>query len=53
MPKVVSALGITSPNQGLVQGLENLEIRGQVETHPENCMIKIGRNSEKSPRDLR
>ena len=45
IPIVIGALR-TIP-KGLVKGLEDLEIRGQVET-----IIKIGQDTEKSPVDL-
>ena len=40
-------------NEELVKGLEDLEIRGQVETTPNYCIVEIGQNTEKSPGDLR
>ena len=36
--------------EGLIKGLRNLEISGD---HPEERIIKIGQNTEKSPGDLR
>ena len=38
--------------KGLVQGLEDLEIRGQVETIS-NRIAEIKQNTKKSPGDLR
>ena len=51
IPVVIGALGTTP--KGLVKGLEDLEIRGQVETNPNYSIIKIGQNTEKSPEDLK
>ena len=51
MPIVISLLG-TIP-KGLVKRLEDLKIRGRVETIPDNSIIKISQNTEKSPGDLR
>ena len=48
IPIVISAPG-TIPN-GLVQGLDDLEINRD---HPNNNIIKIGQNTEKSPKDLK
>ena len=36
--------------QGLVKGLEDIKIRGQVEIIQTYIIIKIGQNTEKSPR---
>ena len=47
---VIGALG-TIP-KGLVRGLEGLEIGGRTETIQDNSIVKIGQNTEKSPRDL-
>ena len=50
IPIVFGAPGTVT--KGLVQGLEDLEIRGRVETIY-YCIIKIGQNTEKSPGDLK
>ena len=42
-------MGSVQPPKGFVKGLEDLEIRGQIETIQ---IIKIGQNTEKSPGDL-
>ena len=46
---IIGALGTVT--KGLVQGLEELEIRGPSKLH--YSIIKIGQNTEKSPGDLR
>ena len=51
IPIVYGALSTIT--KGLVSGLEDLEIRGRVETIPNNSIIKIGQNTKKSPGDLR
>ena len=51
IPIVVGALG-TVP-KGLEKSLENLEIRGRIEDHPEHCTAAICQNTQKSPGDLR
>ena len=51
IPIVISALEIIP--KGLVKGLRDLEIRGQVETIQTKNIIKIGQNTEKSPGDLK
>ena len=51
IPIVVGALG-TIP-KGLIKGLEDLEIKKTSVDHPDNCIIKIGQNTEKCPGDLR
>ena len=48
IPIVIGALGIAI--EGLVQGLEDLEIRGD---HPKNSIIEISQNTGKNPEDLR
>ena len=45
------ALGTVT--KGLEPRLEDLEIRGQVETIQNDCIIDIGQNTKKSPGDLR
>ena len=40
-------------HQGLVQALEDLEIRGPEETPLNYRIVEIGQNTKKSPRDLR
>ena len=44
---VTGALGTFT--KVLVQGLDDLVIRGQVETISNNCIIETGQNTEKSP----
>ena len=39
--------------KGILQGLEDLGIRGWVGDHPNYSIIEIGQNSKKSPGDLR
>ena len=39
--------------KGLEQRLEDLKITGQVQDHPNYCIIEISQNTEKSPGDLR
>ena len=46
LPIVIGALGTVT--KGLVQGLEDLEIIGRVNT-PNYSIVKIGQNTEKSP----
>ena len=46
---VIGALGTVT--RGLVQGLENLEIRERVEAI--QTIVEISQNTKKSPRDLR
>ena len=48
-PFVIGAFG--SVTAGLIQGLEDLEIRGRVETI--QTTTEIGKNTEKSPGDLK
>ena len=50
IPIVIGAL-ITVTN-GLAQGLEDLKMR-TTRNHTNNCFIKIGQNTDKSPGDLR
>ena len=50
-PIVMSALGTILI--GLVNRMEDLEIRGQVEIHPNFSISKIDQNTEKSLGDLR
>ena len=45
---VIGTLGTVT--EGLVQGLEDLEIRGD---HPNYSIVEISQNTEKSPGDLR
>ena len=47
IPIVIGVLGTVT--EGLVQGLENLEIRGRVET----SIVEFGQNTKKSSDDLR
>ena len=52
IPFVIGALGTVT--KGLLeQGMEDLEIRGQVETIQTYSIIKIGQNTGKSPGNLR
>ena len=51
IPRVISALSTVTKE--LVQGLEDLKIRGRVETIQTKSIIEIGQNTEKSPGDLR
>ena len=39
--------------KGSVQGMEDLEIRGRLETIPNYSIVNIDQNTEKSPWDLR
>ena len=39
--------------KGFVQGQEDLKIKGEMENHPNDSIIKIGQNTDKSPGDLR
>ena len=50
IPIVIGTLG--TGTKGLIMGLEDLKIRGQVETIPSYCVIEISKNTEKSPGDL-
>ena len=43
---VIGALGTVK--KCLIKSLEDLEIRGRVETHPIHNIIKIGQNTKKS-----
>ena len=49
IPIMIDALGTVT--KGLEQGLEDLELRGRVETI--QTITEIGQNTEKSPGDLR
>ena len=51
VPIVIGALG-TIP-KGLIKELEDLEIKGQVETIQTLSITRISQNTEKSPGDLR
>ena len=51
IPIVIGALGTVT--KGLIQGLEDFEITGRVETVQNYSIVKIGQNTEKSPGDLR
>ena len=48
IPIVTGALGTVT--KGLVQGIGNRKTSGY---HPNNCIIEISQNTEKSPGDLR
>ena len=50
IPIVIGALGTVT--KGLVQGLEDLEKR-KSRDYSNYSIIEIGKNTEKSPRDLR
>ena len=39
--------------KGLVKGTGRLGNRRTIRDHPDNCIIKIGQNTEKSPGNLR
>ena len=47
----IGALGTVT--KGLVQGLEDLEIRGRVETIQTTALLRSGRILRRSPGDLR
>ena len=47
---LIGALGTVT--EGLIKGLENLELRGRVGDHPKDCIIEIDQNTEKSPEDF-
>ena len=53
VPIVIDALGTIT--KGLLKGLEDLEVGGQVETiqNPNDSIAENGQNLETSPRDLR
>ena len=51
IPVIISIRGTVT--KGLVQGLEDLEIRGREGDHPNYSIVEIGQNSKKSPGDLR
>ena len=51
IPTVIGAL--CTVTKGLLQRLEDLKIRGQVETIETTAFFKIGLNTEKNPGDLR
>ena len=51
IPIVIGAFGTVT--KGLLKGLEDLEIRGRVETIKAIYIFEIGQNTEKSPGDLR
>ena len=51
MPIIVGVLATVT--KGLVQGLDDLEILGRVESIQNCCIIEIGQNTKKSPGDLR
>ena len=50
IPIIISALGTVT--EGLSKGLENLEIRGRVETIKTTTLLKVDQNTEKSPEYL-
>ena len=51
IPILIDVLGTVT--KGLIKRLEDLEIRGQVETIQITAIIEISQNTEKSPGDLR
>ena len=51
IPIIIGALGTVTKR--LIQGLEDLEIRGRVKTTQNNSIVEIGQNTEESPKDLR
>ena len=51
VPIVISAFGTVT--KGLVQGLEDLEIKRTSGDHPKSCIVEIGQNTKKNPGDLR
>ena len=51
IPIVIGALGEIT--KGLIQGLQDLEIRGQKDTLLTTHIIEIGQNTKKCPSDLR
>ena len=49
-------IGVSGPrivSKGWEKGLEELEIGGRAKNHPDNNIVNIVQNTEKSPRDLR
>ena len=50
IPIVIGAIGTVT--KGLLKGLEDLEVGGRVEDHPNDSIIGNGQNSNKSPGDL-
>ena len=51
IPIVIGAFGTIT--KGLLKGLEDLEVGGWVETIQNDSITENGRNTEKSPGDLR
>ena len=51
IPTVIGVFGIVT--KGLLKGLEDLEVEGQVETIQSSALVENGQNTEKSPGDLR
>ena len=51
IPIVIGILGTVS--KGLLKGLEDLEIRGWVETNQTTALLRLAQNTEKNPGDLR
>ena len=51
IPIVIDGLGTVT--KGLVEGLEDLEIRGRVETIQTYSIVEMSQNTEISPGDLR
>ena len=48
---VIGAFGTVTKR--LLKGLEDLEVGGRVDNHPNDSIIENGQNTEKSPRDFR
>ena len=53
MKMTATPIVMGAPSKKLVQGLEDLEITGQVGDHPNNSIFEIVQNTGKSPGDLR
>ena len=51
IPIVIGAFGTFTKR--LLKGLDDLEVGGRVENHPNYYIIENGQNTEKSPGDLR
>ena len=51
MPIVIGALGTVT--KGLLNGLEDLEVGGRVETIQTTALLRTAKNTETSPGDLR
>ena len=51
IPIVIGAFGAVT--KGLLKGLEDLEVKGRVETIQTKALLGTAKNTEKSPGDLR